>query len=62
MAVEKGYNIFEAAELLGVKPRTMRGWAQSGKIKASKIPGTDRWIILESEIRRLQGDEQNGDT
>ena len=55
MAVEKGYNVFEAAELLGVKPRTVRGWCTNGTIKAGKIPGTDRWIIMETEIKRMQG-------
>lgn len=62
MAVEKGYNMIEAAELLGVKVRTVRGWAQTGKINASKIPGTDRWIVKESEIRRLQGDDKAGNS
>lgn len=56
MAVEKCYSIIETAEMLGLKVRTVRGWAQKGKIQASKIPGTDRWIVKESEIRRLQGD------
>lgn len=55
MALEKGYNLLEVANLLGVKVRTVRGWAQSGKIKASKIPGTGRWIVMESEVKRLQG-------
>lgn len=55
---EKGYNIIEAAALIGIKPRTLRGWAQTGKVKAGKIPGTDRWVIMESEIRRLQGNDK----
>jgi excisionase family DNA binding protein len=59
--VEKGYNLIEAAELLGVKVITMRRWAQTGKVKANKIPGTNRWVILESEIRRLQGNDKEGD-
>lgn len=62
MAVEKGYNIFEAAEALGVKARTVRGWARIGKIKANKIPGTDRWLIMESEIRRLQQNDKEGNS
>lgn len=58
---EKGYNLIEAAELLGIKVRTMRKWAQTGKAKAKKIPGTNRWVIMESEIRRLQGNDTEGD-
>lgn len=52
--IEKGYSIVEAAQALGVKVSTLRRWAQSGKIQASQIPGTRRWLIMESEIKRLQ--------
>lgn len=52
--MEKGYNLNEVADLIGVKVRTVRSWVKSGKIKATKIPGTNRWIVLESEIKRLQ--------
>lgn len=53
--MEKGYSLRQAADALGIKVRTARRWVQIGKIKASKIPGTRRWLILESEIKRLQG-------
>lgn len=52
--IEKGYSIVEAAQALGIKVSTLRRWAQSGKIQASQIPGSRRWLILESEIKRLQ--------
>ena len=55
MAIEKGFNLIEAADLLGIKVRTARQWAQTGKMKANKIPGSERWIVMESEIKRLQG-------
>lgn len=52
--IEKGYNVNEAAALLGMRPRTVRKWIKSGLIQAQKIAGTNRWLIIESEIRRLQ--------
>jgi len=55
--MERGYNLREVADALGIKVRTARRWVQIGKIKAKKIPGTKRWLILESEIKRLQGGE-----
>ena len=51
--IEKGYNLLQVAELIGLKVRTVRLWAQTGKIKANKIPGTRRWIVSESEVKRL---------
>lgn len=55
--MEKGYNLNEVADCLGLKVRTIRQWVHDGKISATKIPGTKRWIVMESEVRRLQ----NGD-
>lgn len=52
--VEKGYSVIEAADALGMKVSTVRRWCQSGKVKAHQIPGSRRWLILESEIKRLQ--------
>ncbi len=52
--MEKGFNLNEVANMLGMKVRTMRQWVHDGKIKATKIPGTKRWIVMESEVRRLQ--------
>ena len=57
--MEKGYNLIEVADLLGVRVRTVRQWIKDKKIKASKIPGTRRWIVMESEIRRLQNGNAN---
>ena len=34
--MEKGYNMKQVSELLGIKVRTVRSWARSGKIKAVK--------------------------
>lgn len=55
--MEKGYSLRQAADALGIKVRTARHWVSIGRIKANKIPGTRRWLILESEIKRLQGGE-----
>lgn len=52
--MEKGYNLREVANLLGMKVRTIRQWVHDGKLSAKKIPGSRRWIVMESEIRRLQ--------
>lgn len=59
MTIEKGYNLNEVAELLGLKVRTVRQWVVDGKIKATKIPGSKRWIVMESEVRRLQNGDEN---
>lgn len=52
--MEKAYNLNEVARLLGVTVRTVRQWVRTGVIKADKIQGTRRWIVMESEIKRLQ--------
>ena len=57
MSIERGYNLNEVAELLGLKVRTVRQWVKDGKVKATKIAGSRRWIVTESEIRRLRGEE-----
>lgn len=53
--MEKAYSLSQTATLLGIKVRTVRDWVRTGKIKASKITGSRRWIVMESEIKRLQG-------
>lgn len=53
--MENGYNLSEVAKLLGIKVRTVRQWVREGKIKATKITGTNRWVVMESEIKRLRG-------
>lgn len=55
MAIEKGYNLIEVASMLGIKVRTARQWVHDGKIHANKIHGSQRWIVMESEIKRMQG-------
>lgn len=55
--IEKCYNLNEVAELLGIKVRTARSWVISGKIIGRKITGTNRWIVSESELLRLQKGE-----
>lgn len=53
--MERGYNLIQTANLLGIKVRTAREWVHNGKMKANKIQGSQRWIVMESEIKRLQG-------
>ena len=54
--MEKGYSIVQAAEAIGIKVRTVREWIRTGKIKAYKREGSNRWIIPEGEIQRARGD------
>lgn len=53
--MEKTYKLKEAAEILGLKVRTIRQWVHDGKIEAFKVPGGKHWFIKESELRRVQG-------
>lgn len=57
--MERGYSLIQAAQLLGIKVRTAREWVHNGKMKANKIEGSRRWIVMESEIKRLQGVKDN---
>jgi len=57
--MEKGYNLRETAAFLGLKIRTVRQWVHDGKIAATKLPGGSRWLVLESEIKRLQDGDNN---
>lgn len=54
--MEKAYDLLDAASLLGMKVRTVRQWVLEGKIKAQKISGGRKWVIMESEIKRLRGE------
>ena len=54
--MEKGYSVIQTAELLGVQARTIREWIRTGVIHAQKIEGSRRWVILESEIKRVRHD------
>ena len=47
--MERRYNLREAADLLGVKVRTIREWIKNGKIKAQKYDVSNRWFIVQSE-------------
>ena len=47
------YSLREAAELLGIKVRTIREWIRTGKIQAEKENGGWYWRVPETEIRRL---------
>ena len=55
--MEKGYSVLQSAELLGVKARTIREWIRTGVLHAQKIEGSRRWVILESEIKRLRHED-----
>jgi predicted site-specific integrase-resolvase len=57
--MEKGYNLIDTSRMLGIKVSTARYWARIGKIHAQKIAGTRRWIVMESEIKRLQNNVTN---
>lgn len=59
MAVEKSYKLSDAAELLGIKVRTIRQWVHDGKIEAAKYPGGKHYYVKESEIRRIQDGDKN---
>ncbi len=54
--MEKLYRVKEAAEILGVHPKTLQRWAREGKIRVVKTVGGIR-RIPESEIRKLLGKE-----
>lgn len=54
--MEKNYSLRQAAEILGIKVRTIRAWISSGRLKASKYEFSNRWYITESEIRRVKGE------
>ena len=48
----------EAAEFLRVNPRTIRRWAESGRLRTMKLTpeGSGRVLVPRSEIRRLLGE------
>ena len=59
--MERGYNLIQTSEMLGITVRTVREWVRNGKIHARKIKGTKRWIVMESEIKRLQGADEDSE-
>lgn len=58
--MEKDYNIRQAAELLGIKVRTVRQWIADGKIRAKKYSFSRRWFISADEIMRVKGEQTDG--
>ena len=54
MTIEKFYNLKEAATMLGIKVRTLRGWISAGKIQAKKYDHCANWFISHDEIARVQ--------
>jgi len=54
--MEKLYRIKEAAEILGVHPKTVQKWAREGKIKVVYTVGGRR-RIPESELKKLLGEK-----
>jgi len=53
--IERGYNLLQVADFLGLKVRTVRQWIHDGKLKATKLEGSRRWVVSESEIKRIRG-------
>lgn len=49
----KTYTIRQASKALGMSVRTVREWVWTGKLKASKYPGSNMWRIPESEIEKM---------
>lgn len=56
---EKAYKISDAANLLGIKIRTIRQWIHDGKIKAFRYPESRNLFVTESEIKRLMGERKD---
>lgn len=50
---KESYSTDEIAALMGRAPWTVREWARAGRIRATKRPGTDRWVVSRQEARRL---------
>jgi excisionase family DNA binding protein len=50
---ERLISIGEAARLLGVSVPTLRGWDRSGRLRALRLPGSDRRVYRESALRRF---------
>ncbi len=59
--MERDYTIRDAAVILGIKVRTLRQWIHDGKINAYKRDFSRRWVIRESELRRVKDDRESGE-
>lgn len=55
--MERAYDLIEVSQLLGLKVRTVRQWVHDGKLKAFKVGASPKWVVRESEIKRLRGEE-----
>lgn len=47
------YKTSDVAKMLELKPRTIRDWIKSGKVKAEKI--VKSWFIHRDEVKKLLG-------
>lgn len=47
--VPEKLGVEEAAEILGINPRTISNWLRDGQIPGYKLPG--KWLILREELR-----------
>lgn len=56
----KLYTTDDVAEKMGVKVRTVRGWIQSGKLKAFKVKNTRRNYVTEEELQKFIGGGYHG--
>lgn len=54
--MERNYSLKQAADILGLKVRTVREWVRLGKINAQKYDCSNRWFISESEMKRVKGE------
>ena len=65
--VDKIYTIEQAAEVLLIKPRTLREWIRQEKIKAFKLGGLvriheeDLQAFIDSERRKSQKSRTKGE-
>ena len=57
----KYYSLADAAEILGVKVRTLREWMRDGFLIAHKYDGKKKWYVSQSEIDRLQSKMTEGE-
>ena len=54
--MQKYYTMHEAAEHLGITPRTLRGYCQAGRL-GNKVGWY--WIITGSDLKRFSGLPRN---
>ncbi|MDM8000619.1 MAG: helix-turn-helix domain-containing protein [Dehalococcoidia bacterium] len=53
--LERFLTVSEAADALRTTPRAVRDKINRGEIRATKVGGKGRWLILESEVHRATG-------